>query len=194
MVNTEHTTITDNGSAIHKRRAPQIVMISGSRMSRNKPMEMRVSGMYFNIVLSFIFYNITNIRNVFHNSYCFGKYFQKLYAFHTASIGRSYLWPVVQFCCQAQLPSNGDGTTSIVHIPLELILTSFARRVGEKFSDTGNPILDLSSSAWFILKGFILIIVQCPSSIFHHCGKYLSRHYSFYSIREQDQDDGLSVV
>jgi hypothetical protein len=51
--------------------------MTGSTISRNKPMERRVRGMYFNIVLSFIFYNITNIRNVFHNSYCFGKYFRK---------------------------------------------------------------------------------------------------------------------
>jgi hypothetical protein len=75
MVSTEHTMINVSGSAIHRRARPQIVMMTGSTISRNKPIVRRVSGMYFNIVLSFIFYNITNIRNVFHNSYCFEKYF-----------------------------------------------------------------------------------------------------------------------
>jgi hypothetical protein len=75
VVSTEHTMINVSGSAIHRRARPQSVMMTGSTISRNKPMERRARGMNFNIVLSFIFYNITNIRNVFHNSYCFGKYF-----------------------------------------------------------------------------------------------------------------------
>lgn len=54
VVITEHTMITVSGLDIHSRARPQIVMMTGSTISRNKPMERRVSGMYFNIVLSFI--------------------------------------------------------------------------------------------------------------------------------------------
>jgi len=67
--------ITDVGFSNHRRARPQIVMMIGSTEIKNTTREKRVRGMNFNIVLSFIFYNITNIRNVFHNSYCFGKYF-----------------------------------------------------------------------------------------------------------------------
>ena len=74
---TEHTMITDMGFANHRRTRPQIVMMIGSTEIKNTTRETRVRGMYFDIVLSFIFYNITNIRNVFHNSYCFGNYFRK---------------------------------------------------------------------------------------------------------------------
>jgi hypothetical protein len=75
VVNTEHTMINVSGSAIHRRARPHIVMMIGSTEIKNTTRTARVRGMYFNIVLSFIFYNITNIRNVFHNSYYFGKYF-----------------------------------------------------------------------------------------------------------------------
>jgi hypothetical protein len=66
VVIAEHTMIIVSGSDTHRRASPQSVRMIGSTEIKNTTRETRTRGVYFNIVLSFIFYNITNIRNVFH--------------------------------------------------------------------------------------------------------------------------------